>query len=157
MRLEIDVFAAFGDPRDAVVRDPVFLLQNAAHEYVAGRLEVGAAYTPANEVPGLADAALGVHEHEPMPKAPVRKDRDRGPRIATVARHEIGRRIEFAHVVGVVLGHGPVPVPRTVTRIGNEYNAFRLDGAIRQRTSQLVVAAGECKLKIGHSLSLTLD
>ena len=78
------------------------------------------------------------------------EDRQRGPLEPAVARHEIGRRVEFANVIGVMLGHGPVAFFRAIARIGNEGDPLGLDVTFGQGPREFIVAAGQCQFQVSH-------
>ena len=125
------------------MRHAVIFLQNAAHPDVGSRLEIGAADLFADEVLRLADAGLGVDEDKAVAEAPVQKHRDRGQRLAAVARHVIAADIDLADVELGLARHAPVPLARAHAGEHDELDTVGLHGAVAQRTHDLVVAAGD--------------
>ena len=80
----------------------------SAHPDIGGRLKIGAADPFADQVFRLADAGLGVDEDKAVAEAPVQKHRDRGERLAAVARHVIAADIDLADVELGLARHAPV-------------------------------------------------
>src|SRR5262249_53560472 len=124
------------------VGNAVLLLEHAAHEDVAGWLEIGAADPLADQILWLSDTTLGVDENEAMPKAAMSEHGDGSPGPAAVACHHVCRRIELADVVRIVLGHRPVPFLGAIPGVGDKLNAFRLGSSVRKRTGDFIIAAG---------------
>ena len=145
-----EIFAAFDDPGALPVRHAVIFLQNAAHPDVGSRLEIGAADLLADEILRLADAGFGVDEDKAVAEAPVQKHRDRGQRLAAVARHVITADIDLADVELGLARHAPVPLARAHAGEHDKLDTVGLHGAVAQRTHDLVVAAGDGQSQLRH-------
>ena len=149
--LERDVLLALDHPGDRLVRHAVMLLQDAAHPEIAGRLEIGAADALADQVLRLADAGIGVDEDEAVAEAAMQEHRQRGERLALVARHEIGADIELAddrtrcaRAMRQCRSREPMPVSTI------EFDAVDLDQPFLERLDDLVVAGGKGQFQLRH-------
>ena len=149
-RRELEILAALDDPGALAVRHAVIFLQNAAHPDVGGGLEIGAADLLADQVFRLADAGLGVDEDKAVAEAPVQKHRDRGQRLAAVARHVIAADIDLADVELGLARHAPVALARAHAGQHHELDAVGLHGAVAERAHNLVVAAGDGQSQLRH-------
>src|SRR5688572_18010158 len=135
------------------MRQVVIFLQNAAHPDVAGRHEVGAADLLADQVLRLPDAGIGVDEHEAVAEAPVHEHRDSSEFVPLVDGDEIGADVFFADVELGLAGEPPMPLARTHVREEDQLDAGALDQPFLERAHDVVVAAGDGQLKLGHSCS----
>jgi hypothetical protein len=133
------------------------LLQDAAQPDAGGRLEAAEAADPPSAQGGSGgDALAGIDEHEAMPEAAVRIDRERDIGMAALARHEIGAGVELAEIAFGIAREPPVAVARG--RIGQhrERNAVGLDQPLGERPGDLVIAAGQRQGKLGgHARSFS--
>ena len=129
------------------------LLQDAAHPDVGRRLEVRAADGLAGEILRRLDAGAGVDEHKAMPEAAMQEHRDRGQRLALVARHVIGAYVFLAHIELVLAAHPPVPLARPHVGEEHQVETLGLNRAVDQRPHDVVVAARDAEPELRHQLS----
>src|SRR6185295_16108209 len=149
--LEGDVFFFLAPPLDALELDAVVVLQDAAHPEAGGILQGVEADALAVEVGGLLDAAVGALHDVAVAEAPVWEHRNRGERGALVAGHEVGDERELADVEFLVAQHAPVALGRGHGE-GVELDARRARGAVDQGAQQVVIAACERELELGHGV-----
>ena len=150
-RRELEILAALDHPGALPVRHAVIFFQNAAHPDVGSGLKIGAADLFADQILRLADAGLGVDEDKAVAEAPVQEHRNRGQRLAAVARHVIAADIDLADVELGLARHAPVPLARAHAGEHHELDAVGLHGAVRERAHDLVVAAGNGEFQLRHS------
>ena len=128
------------------MRNAVMLLQDAAHPDIAGGEKSRSADPLTAQIGRRRDPFRRVDENEAVAKSPMQKHRQRGPGKILVAGGEIGGGIEFADVELLPAPHAVMPLARPHAAEHVQVDAVGLDGAVGERTNEVVISPGEVEL-----------